>query len=378
MNCRKCHKEIPDKSKFCLYCGVVQNVSNKTKMRGNGTGSVYKRGKTWMATRVVQFTVDGDKKVHRKTINKSGFKTKKEALEYLPTLFSTKAEVKNSVRWKDLYDMWFPTHRAGKSTMDCYASAEKYFEPVYYMKISEIDIDDLQECLDECPHGKRTRQNMKALAGLLYKYAIPRHMVSLNLGQYLIVTAESTCGKQALPESALEAIRSSAWAVPGADYVLCQCYLGFRPSEFIDLEISDYNQKERAFSGGAKTEAGKNRIVTVSPKIQPFIDKLVAGKTSGPVFCNEDGSRMTIEQYRSLFYSVLDACGIDNPIEGEGETKRHRYTPHSCRHTFATLMKRVSAADKDKLELIGHTSAEMLRHYQDVSFEDLRKVTDSI
>ena len=246
------------------------------------------------------------------------------------------------------------------------------------LKISEIDIDDLQECLDECPHGKRTRQNMKALAGLLYKYAIPRHMVSLNLGQYLIVTAESTGEKHALPESALEAIRTSAWAVPGADYVLCQCYLGFRPSEFIDLDVTDYNPQERAFSGGAKTEAGKNRIVTVSPKIQPFIDKLVAGKTSGPVFCNEDGSRMTIEQYRSLFYSVLDACGIDNPVEGEGETKRHRYTPHSCRHTFATLMKRVSAADKDKLELIGHTSAEMLRHYQNVSFEDLRKITDEI
>ncbi|HIQ87573.1 MAG TPA: site-specific integrase, partial [Candidatus Scatomorpha gallistercoris] len=53
-------------------------------------------------------------------------------------------------------------------------------------------------------------------------------------------------------------------------------------------------------------------------------------------------------------------------------------TPHSCRHTFATLMKRVQGADKDKLELIGHTSTDMLRHYQDVDFSDLRRITDAI
>ena len=68
---------------------------------------------------------------------------------------------------------------------------------------------------------------------------------------------------------------------------------------------------------------------------------------------------MTIEQYRAMFYSALDACGVDNPLEGPEGAKRHRYTPHSCRHTFATLMKRVDGADKDKLELIGHTSNEM-------------------
>lgn len=88
--------------------------------------------------------------------------------------------------------------------------------------------------------------------------------------------------------------------------------------------------------------------------------------------------QMTIEQYRALFYQVLDACGIDNPVDEQGGAKRHRYTPHSCRHTFATLMKRVPGADKDKLELIGHTSQEMLRHYQDVDYQDLRRVTDAI
>ena len=48
-------------------------------------------------------------------------------------------------------------------------------------------------------------------------------------------------------------------------------------------------------------------------------------------------------------------------LEESNGVVRHRYTPHSCRHTFATLLKDVPAPDKDKLRLIGPTSAEMLR-----------------
>lgn len=41
-------------------------------------------------------------------------------------------------------------------------------------------------------------------------------------------------------------------------------------------------------------------------------------------------------------------------------------------------MKNVQAPDKDKLALIGHTSTEMLRHYQDVDLEGLRRITNAI
>ena len=99
-------------------------------------------------------------------------------------------------------------------------------------------------------------------------------------------------------------------------------------------------------------------------------------------FCPTCGAKqdaqMGIAAYRAMFYAALEGCGIENPVEEQNGVKRRRYTPHSCRHTFATLMKRVSGSDKDKLELMRHTSTEMLRHYQDVSLEDLRRVTDAI
>jgi integrase len=375
MKCRKCRGEIPDGSKFCMLCGAAQGSKQAPKARGNGTGSAFRRGRTWTAVRVLGYIVDDEGKLHKETRSKGGFRTKKEALEYLPRL--QEARVKDKT-WEAIYDAWLPTHRAGKSTMDCYAAANKHFRSVWRVPFREIGIDDLQDCLDDCPKGKRTRENMKALAGLLYKYAIPRHLAALNLGQYLVVGRGETEDRPALPDSAVEAIRDAVGRVPGADYVLCQCYLGFRPSELLALDAKDYDRRERAFTGGAKTDAGRDRVVTVSPKIQPIIDQLMRDKISGPVFCAASGAALTLEQYRAMFYRVLEACGVDNPLEGPEGAKRHRYTPHSCRHTFATLMKRVPGADKDKLALIGHTSNEMLRHYQDVNFSDLRAVTDAI
>lgn len=380
MNCRKCRASIPDGSKFCNHCGAKQDVIHKPKSRGNGTGSVYKLPNgTWIAVRILGWNVDEAGKQHKTTISKSGFKTKKEALEYLPKLSpQEKQERKSAITFKQLFEKWEPTHNRSKSTMDCYRAAMNHFSSVWYDHMSEITVDDLQECMDECPAGKRTMENMKALCGLLYKYAIPRHYASINMGQYLVVNGEAGAGKEGLPISALEKLVKSVGTVPYANYIVAECYLGFRPSELLALDVSDYNRTNRTLTGGAKTEAGKNRVVTISPKIQSIIDQLTQNKISGPIFCDEAGKRLDIKDYREKFYEALEACRIDNPSTEVNGISRKKYTPHSCRHTFSTLMKKVPGADKDKLSLIGHTSTEMLRHYQDVDLEGLRKITDAI
>lgn len=379
MKCRKCKEELPAGAKFCPACGAKQDIDQKPKGRGNGTGSVYKLPNgTWIAIRVIGYTVDEAGKMHKETVSKSGFKTKKEAVMYLPNLTKkTKKEQLAETTFKQVFDKWEPTHKKSKSTMDCYRAAVKKFEPVWDVPFRDITVDDLQECMDDVT-GKRTQENMKAVCGLLYKYAIPRQLATLNMGQYLVVGGTSGLGKEGLPMDALEALRKNVNKVPYADYIVAQCYLGFRPSELLELTIQSYDRKNNTFTGGAKTEAGKNRIVTVSPKIQPIIDRLTYSKISGYVFCAEDGSKMELEEYREHFYEALEKCGIENPVTELDGVKRHKYTPHSARHTFASLMKKVSGADKDKLALIGHTSTEMLRHYQDVDIQSLKRITDAI
>ena len=163
--------------------------------------------------------------------------------------------------------------------------------------------------------------------------------------------------------------------MPGADLVIAQCYLGFRPAEFVNLTHDSYNDERKLFVGGAKTEAGKNRTVTVAKVIQPIVDRYAARKGIR-FFVSPEGKPLSEGTYRTLFYSVLDALMLENPTETVAGKERHIYTPHSCRHVFASLMKRAVGSDKDKLALIGHTSTEMLRYYQDAPVEDLRSITD--
>lgn len=202
LKCRKCKEEIPDGAKFCQFCGAKQGMDRKPKVRGNGTGCAYKLPNgTWIAVRVLGYTVDEDGKMHRETVSKSGFKTKKDAVMYLPYLTKkTRKEQRDETTFKQLYDKWEPTHKKSKSTMDCYRAAMKKFEPVWDLPFMEITVDDLQECMDEVT-GKRTQENMKAVCGLMYKYAIPRQLATLNMGQYLVVGGTSLgLEKKACPQ----------------------------------------------------------------------------------------------------------------------------------------------------------------------------------
>lgn len=380
-SCKKCGAGLPDGANFCPVCGRAVVVKHSSRKRGNGQGCVYQlpSGK-YKAEVTVGYYLDENGKRHRQY--RSGvFERKKDAIAAIQTLAQKTHEVKRQATFKELYDVWFPTHRAGKSTLDCYSAAIKHFRDVWTLPVAQIDVDDLQECLDSCPAGKRTRENMRAVVGLMYKYGIPRHLIpeNLNLAPFLIVSGEGAAHRESFTDTQIQRIRHAIGVVPYAEYVYCMIYTGFRPSEFLALTADSYDPARGTLTGGSKTEAGRGRVVTVSPKIKKLVEAQHL-RHGTFLFGDSNGGQFDLKYFtENCFYPALSAAGIDNPIvEIAGGVKRHRYTPHSCRHTFSTLLKRVNGSEKDKLELIGHASAEMLRYYQDVADEDLRKITDAL
>ena len=377
MTCRKCKRETPSDALYCPYCGVSLNPTkspHKTRTRPNGAGTAYRRGKSWYAQVTVGWKdVDGKAVAVRRT--KGGFTTKKSALDYCQELLKTPRQLKKQTMLQ-IYEAWLVVHenRVGKSTMNCYKAAWKFFAPLHYVPFSDIELDDLQECMDDCPNGKRTLENMKALAGLLYKYAIPRHQAELNLAEYLNTGNGRKSTHPAFTHEQVERIQQSVDVVPHADILYCLIYTGFRPTEMFSLTKEDY--KDGILYGGIKTTAGKNRAVPVSPRILPIIERRLQSD-SPYLFPKDDGTFLTANYYRKFyFYQTLDAIGIQSMDNKDNPTS---LVPYSARHTFANLLKNAPGSDKDKAGLIGHEDYKTTKkHYQSAELDALKIIIESL
>ena len=370
MLCKKCKKEIPDESKFCNLCGTKQVRERSAKTRGHGDGTVYKdtNGK-WIAEYTIGWDTDENGKLTRRKRKKRGFDTKKEAVAYIPQLKQDLPQQDMNVKFKDLYKKWLDGHteKVTQSTINCYKSAYKYFSTLYYVEIAKIRTEHMQKCIDECPHGKRTKENMKALGTSLWRYAMQLDIVDRNYAEYIYIHKEEEEEKVSFSKEQVQTIWKNVEKYPKLKYVLVLCYTGMRLSEMLGAMTDNYFPEEGYFITGVKTKAGKKRVITISPKILPFFAEFGQGKH---LF-----TELSAKKFRSdIYYPALQALDMD-VLEADGS---HVYTPHCCRHTFATLMKNVNAPATDKQKLIGHAKFEMTAHYTHTDIESLKKITDNL
>ena len=371
MLCKKCKMEILDGSKFCNYCGTKQVRERSAKKRGNGQGTVYKdKNGKWIAEYTIGWD-DNNGELTRRKRKKRGFATKNEAIAYIPQLKQDLPQQDMNVKFKDLYKKWLDGHteKVTQSTINCYKSAYKYFSSLYYVEISKIRTEHMQKCIDECPHGKRTKENMKALGTSLWRYAMQLDIVDRNYAEYLYIKKEEKTEKIAFSKEQIEIMWANVEMIPDIKYILVLCYTGMRLNEMLSAKTENYNREDGYFITGSKTIAGKDRVITISPKISPFFSEFA--KSESLFFT----TKPTEKKFRNdIYYPALQMLNMD-ALNEDGD---HVYTPHCCRHTFATLMKNVDAPATDKQKLIGHSKFEMTAHYTHTDIDSLKKITDNL
>ena len=122
---------------------------------------------------------------------------------------------------------------------------------------------------------------------------------------------------------------------PTIEMALILCYSGWRIEEARCLEV---DLKNKAFTGGNKTKAGKSRTVPIHSLILPFVRRRM--KEYGCLL------PMTSNTYRSKFHSALKCLGIPGDPA---------HTPHDCRHTFSSLCEHYEVAENDRKRMLGHS-----------------------
>lgn len=358
----------------------------KTKKRGNGQGTAYKRGNVWEAQVILGWRVPDD--ATRKPIpikrRKSGFATKKDAINYCNRLLHLDKKVA-SISLSNLYSKWEKAyeHRVSAKTLDGYRQAYEHFSDLHPVSVDVITATDLQQCMDKCTAGKRTHELMKTTANLLWKYAVDARYASRNVAENLYTGKGKKESRLPITEAELEIIRSAVGTEPYADYVYALCYLGFRPTEFLSLKKTDYHEEGgiKYLVGGSKTDAGIDRKVVIPSQIESIISERLKVNGTGllfPMLCYTrhhntppqfKGYKLMSHNYFNnfVFKPLMDRLGISGRV------------PYSARHTYADKLKKASGDVRDKASLIGHTDYDFTQHrYQSSPLEDLKAVVDTL
>ena len=373
LTCPKCKKDLPPESAFCMHCGRnLTTPVRKPRTRPNGTGTAYKRGSKWEARVIVGWEALEDGSLKPVVRTKSGFNTKRDALEYCPTLKTSSGgnKIRSTATFSTIFEEVIARHKErnrSKSTIVGYHSAFKYFKKIQHIKMDLISSDGMQACIDACPRGKRTKENMKAIAGLIFKYAMEKDVIEKNYAAFLYTGENDKGTRPPFTMDEVEVIRKAVGSVPYADYIYFMIYTGYRPEEMLSRLKEDYDEKNNCIYGGIKTTAGKERIVTISPKVQNILDARLLVESDYLFPRIDTGQRMTSNYFRKFCFSpCMEALKITGRV------------PYSARHTFSNLLKNITGSDTDKAALMGHKDTSMTKQYQSADIQSLKDITNNL
>lgn len=350
MKCIKCNQTIPEGSIYCNLCGKKQVTQKKQKSRSRkGQGSVtFHKAKNRYYARISS---------DNKKIGIGYFKTESEAWAAIDKALCSK--VTSNYNWtvKDCYDKWSEAHylTISKSSEGSYKNAWRYFLPIKSMKMRDVKTSHLQQCVDlgAEKYSRPICEKIRSLASQLCKFAMQEDLINKNYAQFLKLPPMQESETEPFSDDEIKILLEND-NDDTVKIILILIYTGFRPSEFFNLEIKNIDIEKWFIRGGAKTDAGRNRIVPISPKIQSYVKYFYSkAKLKGQKYLivNSRGNKLDINNFRNrYFYKTLENLGIL-----EDKNDRH-LTPYSTRHTFATLCDRADIDDNLLIKMMGHTT----------------------
>lgn len=323
----------------------------------NGFGSVYKlsgkRRHPWVAAKTFGWELNeetGKAKQIQKPIGY--YATRQEAMTALVNYNENPYDLDaDKITFSEVYEKWsdgyFPT-LGNKSSIRTITAAYKYCRPLYDMRMRDIRTNHLEQTIKNANVGDSTKGRMKSIFNLMYKYAMKNEIVDKNYAQL--------CDSIKRPKPAI--IRtpfsddeiSALWEhidFPFVDMVLIGIYSGWRPQELAVLKISDVDFTSMTYTGGLKTDAGKNRVVPIHPLIFDLVkhnyEKAVS-MSSEYLFNDEDGQQgthLTYDKYRGRWNKIMKRLRFD-------------HKPHDTRHTFITKAKSYGMDEYIIKLIVGH------------------------
>ena len=356
MICKKCKKDIPDGALYCNFCGAKQTTpTRKPKIRGNGQGSVYKRGDKWAAS------ITRYRKGQRLTKTKSGFVKKIDALDWINEQKLSK--IRNETTLESLYKLWSTSSmlKLSNSKQTAYKIAWGRIKPIAYDNIGDIVIADLQDIITGLTYYPA--RDVKTLLSHLYKRAQAQGDVPSNLAAFIelpeLTEAES------IPYTKDELTRMWKSFSDGdmfIGYMLLMIYSGMMPGELLKCKKDMIDYKDQTITGcGMKTKERRTKPIVFASFITPVLKKL----------CGSTGGEYLVDAKKNDFYDLYH--------EAQKRIEIRDLTPYSCRHTTATALALGDAAAPGIIaRVMRQTRPITTQRYTHADVQAVRDVVDGM
>ena len=326
----------------------------------NGYGSVVKLSGNRRNPYAVRKTIGFNEKGHPIYVFIGYTPTREEGLVMLAKYNSDPYSLDDiNVTVAELYRRWLEVQsgKMSKALKGSMQSAWKHCSSVYDMKYRTLKSYDIQKCIDNCNRSCSTKAAIKNLFSHLDRFALELDIITRQRSVMVTVPTAPETKRKPFSAEELKTLwdnKDIAWA----DTVLIYIYTGMRISELLSLKKTDVDLDEMTITGGTKTASGKNRIIPIHARIQPFIKKYM--EQSGEYLVTLNGERLTKSRYYTQWGKVMAYL-------------RMEHTPHECRHTFRSMLDSAEA-NKRCIDLImGHKSKDVgERVYTHKTVDELR------
>ena len=329
MTCPKCSKSFQDDAVFCPYCGkklVVLQRKARTKSRGNGTGTAFKRGNSWTAQVVYdRIYVADDKPPKRLTRSKGGFKTRDAALQYCPILKLGPQKPKQAPTlehyWNVYQDGAYTALSISKQR--AYKAAWNKLKDIHGTHIDQLTVSDLQKAVSDVCSTYYTIKDAKIVLVTLYRIAAAEGYVNKDIPSFIQLPKLEETEREIFTD--LE--QANLWKLYESGDIraaapLLMIYTGMMPGEAMQLTVSNFDLEGRRITGvGMKTKVRKETPIVLADSILPVAESLIAN-------AKEDGTLWPTRR-KTWYKNYYDALAA---------AKCRPLSPYSCRHTTATAL----------------------------------------
>lgn len=319
------------------------------KRRGNGEGTVQKiSAHNYKAIAVVGWKDDQ----HPIRRTKSGFRTSREAREYISVLKGERPQERT------IADYWSTIEQEvahmDSATQRKYRLAYDRVCSIAHQPLHTIRIEQLNNLVADLTSN--SARSVKNLLSKAYQLGMAEMVCSVNLALLMTLPKESAHIKKTPFAKGELDILWSAWrekksALLGV--ILLSIYTGAMPIEVCRMRTENV-QGRMIVDVGAKTEKRKESPIVIPNLLMPIVEWLCSNADADGYLLG-----MTEKQYRTAFKREMARLGLSA-----------EHTPYDCRHTTATLLQ--NRLEPNALtEIMRHADLKMTQHYKHRKTEEL-------